>query len=203
MSRLTIQLHVDLTTSRAVQAAIDGVIEGVKNRVIKAAIGKAARIGAKVAKAGAPRGFTGLLKASEGTKYKSYRGGLVWMYAVGARMDGFDGMTPGPRGMRKHRPFKIAHFAESGRKAVQAKPGRFLAFYTLKGRFTKAGKMVRKRKVDRLIFAEQVGPAAGFHFMQHAWNAVKAQEPQIEADILAGIYREAAKYAARGKSIYG
>lgn len=204
-SGLQIRMHVDLTTSAAVQRALQGVIEGVKNRVIKGAIGKAARVGARAAKTAAPRGQSGLLKASMGTKYKSYKGGLVWVYAIGSRMSGFDGTYQKPGGrMAPHRPFKIAHFAESGRKASVAKPGKMLAFYTLKGSAiaSRAGGRVRKRKLDRAVFKRSVAPAAGFHFMRSTWGVVLAEKSNIERNIVDGIQKEALKYAAKGKSIY-
>lgn len=205
-SKLTIKFHLDLTTERAVQSALKDVIKGVQNRVLKSSIGKAARVGAKTAKMDAPRGQSGLLRASMGVKYKSYQGGNVWMFAVGSRMDGFDGIYEKPGGRsRKHRPFKIAHLAESGRGPSTPKPGGMFSFFTLKGSPlpSKRGGRSRARKLDQAVFTRSVAPAAGFHFMRSAFGVVQAQKSQIIRDIIDGIQKEAAKYAAKGKSIYG
>lgn len=179
-----------------VAAALEGVKFGVANRVVKGAVAKVARRAAKDAKTKAPRGATGLVSKSIGTRYKSYRNSGVWVYAIGPRV-GF--RTVGPGG-RPEVATKVAHFAERGRRAVSPKPGKTLAFYTLKGRAGGKG----KRKVGSLIVTRKsVRPALGSFFMAAAWREVVVSKVALEREILAGVEREAMKYSAIGKSIYG
>lgn len=205
-SKLTLKFHLDLSASKQVQAALKGVIDGVRNRVLKQSIGKLARIGAKVAKAKAPMGATRFLKNSIGTKYKAFNRGLTWVYVIGPRMN-MGGMGPGvPQpggaiGMRKYDPVRYSHLAEHGRGPVTVKKAKTLAFYTLKGNSTSK----RRRGIAGEVFTRAVGPALGQPFIGPAYRHIGtgAMKRFVIQDILAGIQREAAKYQAKGKSIYG
>lgn len=207
-SKLTMKFHLDLSTEKAVQAALKGVIDGVRNRVLKQSIAKLARAGAKVAKAEAPVGATRFLRDSVGTRYRSYQRGLVWAYVIGPRK-GMGGMGPGTplpgggMGARKYDPVKYAHLAERGRGPVQVKKAKVLAFYVLKKRRANA-KTKTRRKTSHAVFTPRVGPAAGQPFMAPAYAYIgsPAMRRMVIRDIELGIYREAAKYANRGKSIY-
>jgi len=205
-SALTLNFHLDLSTSRRVQAALNGVIDGVRNRVLKQSIGKLARIGAKFAKARAPMGATRFLKNSIGTKYKAYQRGLSWVYVIGPRMN-MGGLGPGvplPGGgvaMRKYDPVRYSHLAEHGRGPVRVKKAKVLAFFTLHGKPWDK----RRRKLADAIFTPVVRKAVGYPFIAPAYRYLgsSAMRRMVIQDILAGIQREAAKYQAKGKSIYG
>lgn len=205
-SKLTLKFSLDLTTSRRVQAAIHGVLESVKNRVLKQAIAKVARAGAKYAKSKTPVGSTRFLRDSIGTKYKSYQRGLVWVYVIGPRK-GMGGMGPGvplPNGgvgARKYDPVKYAHLAERGRGPVVPKKAKMLAFFVLKNR-RKNAKTMTRRKISHAVFTKGVGPAKAQPFMKPAYGFLGTMRQSAIRDVLAGIQREAAKYAAKGKSIY-
>ncbi len=206
-SKLTMKFHLDLSSERAVQAALDGVIEGVKNRVLKQAMGKVARQGAKYAKAKTPVGSTRFLRDSIGTRYKSYQRGLVWVYVIGPRkgMGGLGPGTPIPGGgvnARKYDPVRYAHLAERGRGPVTVKKAKVLAFFMLKPRRANATKPTRRR-ISHAVFTPRVGPAKAQPFMAPAYSFLASLKSGAVQDILAGIQREAAKYAAKGKSIYG
>jgi hypothetical protein len=175
-------LKIDLRGDREVKAALDGVKEGVKNRVVKAAAAKQARKAARSAKQLAPRGPSGRLKASEGTKFKSYRDRAVWVYVVGARF-GFAKVVNG----RKYDPVYYAHLVEGGRRnTVRPKKGKALKLHSLGG-------LVRGK----------ASPYPGSRFMERSWRSLSGSGlSEMKADILAGVAREAAKYASKGKTIY-
>lgn len=207
-SKLTAKFHLDLTSERAVQAALKGVIDGVRNRVLKQSIAKLARAGAKVAKSKAPVGSTRFLKESIGTRYRSYQRGLVWAYVIGPRK-GMGGLGPGVPlpgggvGARKYNPVKYAHLAERGRGPVQVKKAKVLAFFVLKKRRANA-KTATRRRISHAVFTPRVGPAAGQPFMAPAYAYIGSATMRrtVIRDIELGIYREAVKYANKGKSIY-
>ena len=205
---LTVKFHMDLSTSRAVQDAIRGVIHGVQNRVLKQSMAKVARLGAKQAKAKAPVGATRFLRDSIGTRFKSYQRGLVWVYVIGPRkgMGGLGPGSPGPGGVmqaRKYDPVKYGHLAERGRGPVQAKNAKVLAFYTLKKRRANA-KTATRRKTAAAVYTQRVGPAKAQPFMAPAYAYIGSPWMRVNCirDIQAGIMREAAKYMRKGKSIY-
>lgn len=184
--RQAITLTVDKSTQRGVMRAIEGVKAGVANRVVKAALGKVARAAAKVAKARAPVGTTGQLKRSVGLSFKSQPKAGKWRYKVGPRR-GYQATVAG----RKVNTTRYAHLAEFGRKAVKPRKRAALRLRSLSdnGR--------------ALVFTRAVRAAAPRPFLTPAWRQVAAGGlSRLAADVRAGISREAAKYAARGKSIY-
>ena len=196
------QFRYDPRSTAAVKAALDGVKFGVTNRVVKAAVAKQSRIAAKEAKQDAPRGPSGNLKRSIGVKFRSYKAAQVWVFAVGPRTH-FEDVHPavGPNGQivyRKTVATKIAHLAEGGRRGVGVVKAKWLAFVTVRGN----ARAKRARKPDRVVYAKKVRAAHAFRFVERAYQRLVTRTGQIETDIVAGIKREAAKYAAKGKSIY-
>lgn len=210
MSGPKLQLKVGLSGGAETAAAFAGVKTGVRNRVLKAACGKQARKAVKVAKAYLSRRRTGQLGRSIGSVYKSYRSGDVWLYVAGPRK-GFkvrvsDLTAAGPRvalkklgkrsraGLTERQalrflqsyvdPAKYAHLVEGGRKAVRPVTKRVLA----------GGGVV----YGKSAFGVQPRP-----FMHPAAAAVAGSKAEMVADVRAGIDREAAKYAAKGKTIKG
>jgi hypothetical protein len=178
---------IDPTSSAAVRAALDGVKRGVVNRVVKAAVARQARAASRIAKASAPRGPSGAFRRSLGMKFKSYRKAAVWVYLVGAR---FDVTGTDPNTGRRTVPAFYAHLAERGRRAVAAKKKTLLRFFP-------AG-------AKGPVYSRAVRPARGTPAITRAWRSVRsgAAAAEIERDVLAGLKRIAAAYAARGKSIY-
>lgn len=174
----------------AVQRALEGVKQGVANRVIKGAVAKQARLVARQAKAAAPRGPTGLVKRSIGSVYKVYKQKQVWVFVIGPRTR-FTAVSPTGE---KVSAVRVAHLAERGRARVSAS-AKLLRIPLLKG--------ARKKSVKGFAFVKSVRPAAGTHFIEKAWHSLQGRKQQLSDDILKGIMREAAKYAAKGKSIYG
>lgn len=181
MPRSGLTITVDRNTQRDVARALAGVKLGVQNRVVKAAMAKAARAAAKASKRLAPVGDSGRLKRSIGVRFKSRPKSGRWEYKTGPRR-GFAGSAGG----RKRDPVRYAHLAEFGRKAVVPTKKKAL--------FLKPLGVVRKR----------AGAAAGRPFVTPVWEGLRLTAPRrIAADVKAGVAREAAKYKARGKSIYG
>lgn len=200
---LQLRFTLDLNSSAAVKAALDGVKRGVQNKVIKAAVQKQARAAAKVAKEHTPRGASGALKKSIGFIYRSYQSRTVWVFVIGSRKDGFDDWQPtvGKTGQveyRRHVPHKIAHLAEYGRQALVPTAAKILSFVSLKGnRWQK-----RKRKEGPVVYTPRVKESRQSFFMRRGYTYLLGKKSAIMADIVAGIYAEARKYQAKGKSIY-
>ena len=203
-------VKVGLAGQKDVAAALAGVKAGVRNRVLKAAAGKQARKAAKVAKGALVPHRTGQLKRAISYVYRSYKSGKVWVYVAGPRK-GFKvrvsdltaaGQRAALRKLGKKRraglterqalkfvqsyvdPVKYGHLVEGGRKPVRVKRRKVLA----------GGGVV----YGRHAFGVQPRP-----FMAPAAAAVAGSSAEMAADLKAGIDREAAKYAAKGKSIRG
>lgn len=180
MATATLTATVDVRSRRDVAAALAGVKAGVQNRVVKAAVAKVARLAAKAVKKGAPASRTGALKRSIGTSYKSRPKAGQWTYKAGPRK----GFTTTTTDGRKVNPVNYAHLVEGGRKEVRPKRKSALRI---------AAGVVRKR-------AQAV---AAKPFVAPVWRGVQGRGvAMIGRDIKAGIAREAAKYKAKGKSIY-
>lgn len=183
MASATFTARLDPREVRAITAALAGVKAGVANRVVKAAVAKVARGAAKQAKKLAPVGDSGLLRKSIGVKFLARKRAGTWEYRVGPRR-GFARKGGG----RGRDPVRYAHLAEFGRKAVAPKKKKALAIRP------PAGGVVVRRKA---------GAAAGRPFITPTWRDVQTRgTARIAADVRAGVAREAAKYKARGKSIY-
>jgi hypothetical protein len=200
--------------------SLRGVKFGVGNRVLVAALRKQASKATKIAKGLVKGNRTGILKKSIGAIYRKPRRGNVGggVFVVGPRKS-FSGRieTPGQESaftkywkakilrktgqklkrpklsksvIRKFKglfidPTKYAHLVEKGRSAVSVK-----------------GKKVLSN--GEVTFGKSAKGVAARPFMRPASEAVKQSGPaEIAADVKAGIAREAAKYAAKGKSIYG
>lgn len=190
--------------------AIKGIKAGVANRVLKSAVGKVARKAQKTAKSRIKAKRLGLLSKAIGYLYRTYKKGTVWVYVIGPRK-GFrqrvDAMPQRAQkklirllGKRKRRkltdaqvrilvaksvdPVKYAHLVEGGRKAVRPTRKKILS-----DRINTYGKRARA-----------VAPSP---FMKPAADQIRASGAEVVADVKAGIEREAAKYAKRGKTIAG
>lgn len=189
---ITFKVTVNPASVKEIERAFEGIKEGVRNRVLKQSIGKIARRAAKVAKQKAPRGPSGTTKKSIGTRYKSYRRGEVWIYAIGPRA-GFRG-TASHQPKRRYQfvPTRYGHLAERGRGALTAKRYPKMLFYPT-------------AKATYRVGRARVGPARGFKFMEKTYKLLNSPSARLTRflieDILAGIEREAAKYAAKGKSV--
>lgn len=180
-NRPSLTFQIDRSTQRDIARAIDGVKVGVANRVVKQAIAKVARAAAKTAKAMAPVGPSGALKKAIGTSFKGQPRVGRWTYKVGARR-GYSRYASG----RRVDSTRYVHLAEFGRRAVTPTGKQAM-------RLTSLGNIVRKR----------AKAARGRPFLTPAWRRVEAGGlSRLAADVRAGINREAAKYAARGKSIF-
>ena len=190
---ITFKIQVDLGSVRELDQMFEGVKNSVRNRILKQSMGKVARRTAKVAKERAPKGPSGTLKKSMGTRYRSYQKGLVWVYAIGPRR-GFKGFAPHqPKRRYDFVPTKYAHLAERGRGPLVAKNYPKMLFYPTA---TATARIARYK----------VGPARGFRFMEKAYKMLESPSARFARflieDIKASIDRQAEKYASRGKSIY-
>ncbi len=186
--------QIDPASSHAVRAALEGIKQGVRNKVVKGGVGKAARIAAKQVKASIPKGPTGAYKAAVGVKYKSYRSAAVWVFVVGARK----GMArPNPRPFAKgyspaaFDPVKYGHLVEGGRKAVAPARARMLRFYP------------RPKGLNLVFTRRPVAPVAGGHQVRKQRDWLQSQGGAIAvAETLRLFSAEAAKYAAKGRSVF-
>jgi len=176
-------------------AALEAVKYGVRNRILKAALAKPARKAAKEERAHAPRGPTGVLKKSMGTRYKSYQQHTVWVYAAGPRA-GFEATNPATGG--RVVPTYYSHLAEGGRKANDALLAPYMRFALFKGHSMQK----RGRKFSHWVYATHVRRAVGFYFAATAARSVVTGGKAVERDILIGIYNEAAKARVKGGSIF-
>lgn len=180
-----------------VAAALDGVKVGVQNRVLKPALRKAARLGQAKAKAflkpkRRPAGRkrkgqrfspdrSGTLKRAIGVVYRGYRKGQTFAFVIGPRK----GMGRVAKDGRYLDPAKYAHLKEGGRKKVKARRGKILA-----------------SRATGKVFGKKVAAVLPAPFMKPAADYIAIVAPAIlHRDVPAGIAREAAKYAAKGKSI--
>ena len=215
MGQSKLGIGVKVAGSSEVIEALRGVKFGVGNRVLKGELRKVASKANKIAKAGLTTTRTGLLKKSIGVVYRrpnrNNPGGGV--YVVGPRR-GFGmviGQTEGKAKRlirrltgkkapkkpklsktivkrfkgRKVDPVKYAHLVEGGREIVSPKSKKALS----------DGETVFGRRVRAVRAKPFMRPAAAY--------ALQAGAAEIAAGVKAGIAREAAKYAAKGKSIYG
>jgi hypothetical protein len=180
---VSVRFSIDLSEIAAVQSALEGVKIGVQNRVIKAALRKIASQGLKAAKSNLRVKRTGQLRRSLGLRPRTYQRGAVNLIVIGARrkfrIEGPDGKWVDPT--------KYAHLVEGGRKANTPTRKRRMAFAV----------------GGNLVFAKRVRAYGGDPFLAPAIPVLKqAADSQFVTDVEAGIAREAAKYAAKGKSIY-
>jgi hypothetical protein len=191
---LSIKMSIAKAEEAAVQSALAGVKKGVANRVLRSAIAKMARIGAKAAKSNIRRERTGSLRKSIGIRSRTYRGGESQIAVIGARRSfrtvGDDGKTVNPA--------KYSHLLERGRKAVVAKGGGLS--------FTVGAVRAKGRRAavpGQKIVVKRVRAFTGDPFMEPAVPAVQsAYSSQFVRDVREGLAREVAKYAAKGKSVY-
>ncbi len=192
-----------------------GVKYGVGNRGLTLALRKQAGKAAKIAKANVSVHRTGLLKKAIGYIYRKPRkkdiGGGV--FVVGARASVSAKIEPPPGRVKKFvrrvfsgkprktpkiskrtikkyaglmvKPYRYAHLVEGGRPETHPKKARVMA----------SGRTPYGRQAD----AVKARP-----FMKPASDAIqRTGSNEIKQDLELFIHREAAKYAAKGKSIYG
>ena len=204
------KLKVSVTGGPEVAAAIRGVKAGVANRVLKSAVSKQARKATKIAKSKLKGGRTGQLAKSIGYVYRVYRSKTIWVYVIGPRKGyrmRIDALPERSQkrlvrllGKRKRRkltaaqtrillqktvdPVKYAHLVEGGRKSVKPRARKILSDRTT-------------------VFGKQARAVGAKPFMRPAATAIQSSGAEVLADVKAGIEREAAKYAKKGKSIYG
>lgn len=195
--------------------SLRGIKFGVGNRAVVSALRKQAGKAAKIAKGALSVRRTGLLKKSIGYIYRKPRrkdiGGGA--YVVGARasvsakieappsrlkkafrrlISGKPKKTPklSKRTIKKFaglivRPYRYAHLVEGGRPETRPRKARIMA----------SGRTAYGRQADAV-------PAKPF--MKPASQAIqRTGVREVQQDIELFIHREAAKYASRGKSIYG
>lgn len=183
----------------AVAAAIEGVKVGVANAVLRPALRKAAQIGKQKAKrflkpskrptgrrrSGkrfAPDRSTGTLKRSIGVVYRPYRKGQSFVFVIGPRM----GMGAVAKDGRYLDPVQYAHLKEGGRKAVRP-----------------TNKKVMASSATGKIFGKKAAAVMPAPFMKPASEYIALVAPAIlHRDVPAGIAKIAAKYRAKGKTIY-
>lgn len=188
------RLSIDPMSSRAVQAALDGVKAGVQNVVLKGGVGKAARQGAKQAKQAIKPGPTGAYKASIGTKFKSYKSRTVWVFVIGPRKNM---ARPNPRPFKKGKTFdfdpaRYGHLVEGGRKSVRPTMAAMMRFHPR----PKGNKLVFTTRPVRAV------PGKRQIENQYIWLRSGAAFKIIESECLRLFAQVAARYAAKGKSIY-
>ncbi len=145
----------------------------VRKRFLRGAVAKAARLVAKVEKALAPKA-SGLLKKSIGSKVYS-KGNVVGV--IGART-GFEQEVDG----RKVDPVRTLHFADTGRKAIEAEAGKYLTFRTGKGKNARWVKVIK------------VAAFAGTQFRARAYHQTRSQ---VAAIIRADLAERLAKFKGR------
>jgi hypothetical protein len=195
--------------------ACRGVKYGVGNRVIKAAIRKQATKVLKVAKsslAGVAR--TGLLQKSLGVVYRKPRkGDTGGVYVVGPRrrFATYIGAVEGKAkrlfrritGRKAPKAVKLAKRIVNKFRGLKVSPARY-AHIVEKGRPEVRPKNARVMSDGRVIYGTRARAVKAHPYMRPAAAALKSGGMAgVTADIKAGISREAAKYAAKGKTIYG
>lgn len=211
-----LKTNVKMEGAADVIDALRGVKFGVGNRVLVSALRKQVAITAKQAKAGVPKSErTGLLKKAIGYICRKPKRGMVGggAFVIGARasVSGTVGAVPtrfqrlrsritGAKARKSLKvtkkvlatfgglvvkPWKYAHLVEGGHKAVAPKTKRVMAS-------------------RGAVYGTQASGVLPKPFMKVAAVTLRSAGPAaIAADVKAGISREAAKYAAKGKSIYG
>jgi hypothetical protein len=170
-----------------VKAALEGVKEGVKNRVLKDAVKKVGSRGNKKSKESLRHRRTRQLYRSIGLRPKSYKRGAVFLVVIGPRR-GFKIMGPDGKSIN---PTQYAHLVERGRKALKPTAKQALTFVITRGRGK--GSMRFARKVRAFRGTPFMGPSLEYMRLVAPW--------MTRQTLVEGIAREAAKYAARGKTI--
>lgn len=204
MSRSRLRTSVSIAGGPACAAALTGVRDAVRNRVLRQAAAKQARRGVKVAKGLLAAGRTGQLKRAVGFVYRSYRRRTLWVYIVGPR-NGYRvslaALPPAARkrlerylGRRRRRalngpravamlkgaidPSYYAHLVEGGRKAVRPKKASVLSG-------------------GGVVYGRHAAAVGARPFVRPAADAVRGAGAEFAADVQDGVTREARR-AARG-----
>lgn len=178
----TARMKLAVQGDDAVKAALEGVKQGVVNRVVKGVLRKAASRVNKRAKAGLRGANVGNVRKAVGAKYKARPAKGVFFFVIGPRT----GMKAMGRSGRMTDPAKVGHLIEGGRKAVQATNKRVLA-----------------NRAQGVFFGRAVAAVQPAPFMAPAYDDLqRSAAAMLRSDVPAGIAREAAKYAAKGKSIH-
>jgi hypothetical protein len=195
--------------------ALRGVKYGVGNRGVTLALRKQAGKAAKIAKANLTAHRTGLLKKAIGWIYRKPKRSNIGggAFVVGARASVSAKIEPPPGRVKKFvrrvfsgkprkgpklskrtikkyagllvRPYRYAHLVEGGRPETHPRKARIMA----------SGRTAYGRQAD----AVKARP-----FMKPASDAIqRTGANEVKQDLEVFIHREAAKYSARGKSIYG
>ncbi len=195
-----------------------GVKLGVGNLVLKGALRKQAGKTAKAAKAGVPPGRTGLLKRSIGYLYRKPRRstGQIGVFVIGSRASVHATISP-PAGRIKR--FLLNVFSRGPKKkgpklskrVLKKFAGRTLSVQPWRyAHLVEGGRVAvgpRKKKVmsDKAsVFGRDAAGVKGRPFMKPAAAMLDAGAmAEIAADVEIGLAREVAKYAKKGKSVYG
>lgn len=201
---MTKAFTINVSTRGSLRAAmaLNNVKKGVKNRVMHQALMKVGSLVSKRAKAYVVPRRTGLLKRAIGVVARKYKGGERRAVVVGARRQ-FTGMVMSGGFHRKIKASRYTHLVEKGRKRVVAKGRRPLAIPITAG--TKKVPrhniyIARRVSIVRAWSARAVAPEP---HIAPAWRYTRTAGRRIVINsMIAGIKREAAKAAARGKSIY-
>lgn len=215
MGKSGLALGVEMKGTSDTIEALRGVKYGVGNRVLKPALRKQASKAARIARSLLGSSRTGLLKKAIGIVFRKPKrdnpgGGL---YVVGPRR-GF-GMLIGAVEGRARKIWRKITGRKAPKKPRVAKRV-VKSFGGLKvdpvkyaplvegGRGMVSPKWKRALSDGRNIYGRLVRAVKARPFMRPAAKAIETSGPsEIAADVKAGISREAAKYAAKGKSIYG
>mgnify|MGYP000007505271 CR=1 FL=1 len=214
MGQSKLGIGVKVAGSSEVIEALRGVKFGVGNRVLKGELRKVASKANKIAKSGLTTTRTGLLKKSIGVVHRPARGKPgAGAYIVGPRR-GFGmviGQTEskakrlirrltGKKAPKKPKLSKTITKRFKGRKVDPVK----YAHLVEGGRGMTVPKLKKALADGETVFGKRVRAVAPKPFMKPAAAyAMQAGAAEIAAGVKAGIAREAAKYAAKGKSIYG
>ena len=195
--------------------AVRGVKFGVGNRVLVQELRKVASKGVRFAKSLLGSKRTGILGKSLGYVYRkpkrSDSGGGA--YAIGPRRSFSVTIQPPPGRLKKRllrvigkKPAKTPKLSKKVIAVFKGKrisPARY-AHLVEGGRRAVGPKKARMMSDGQTIFGSKAQAVQAKPFMRPANAMIQQTGPgEIAAGVRAGITREAAKYAAKGKSIYG
>src|SRR5262245_15042321 len=153
------EIHYQVEGLEEIKARLAQLKQSLRKKILRRALGKAARLVAKVAKSLAPVS-SGAVKKALGSKVYSKKN-VVGL--IGART-GFEQIIDG----KKVDPVRTTHFAEAGRKEVRAK-GKPLTFEL-------HGKLVRTGRVRA---------AQGSRFLARAYKRTRSEVAKVVAEDIA------------------
>lgn len=173
-------MKIELAGLKETIAKLEGVKQGMQNRVLRPAMNEALTPIVQAVKAEMPSS-SGLAKRSIKKKVVTTKAGKV-VGLVGATGKKAQQVTRPDGSTVYEDPSKILHLIEGGRKAVQARGG--------------AGKSVLSSGKGGKVYGTTVRAAAGKHPLAKGWASSKAQ---AEAIFIRRAQQEIAKLAAKGK----